>query len=80
MTDSYYDEIPCPFRKDCTIKHTRLNKAKWKATQEDPYKVGVGKRLLEFATQQMYFLYLTPYGCFGDRQAAQNCGEVRLLM
>lgn len=76
MTDSYYDEIPCPFRDTCTIKHQRLNKAKWKAHNENPNKAAVGKRLLELAAIQIYYLYLAPYGCFGDRQIVSDDGEV----
>lgn len=75
MTDSYYDEIPCPFRPGfCTIKHQKINKAKWKAGQVD--RIGVGKRLLQGATRQTYFLYLAPYGCFGDRRVASFEGSV----
>lgn len=74
MSDSYYDEIPCPFRPDsCTIKHTRLNVRKWK---EIGNRISVGKRLLQAATEPVYYLHLAPYGCFGDRQVVSDDGEV----
>lgn len=75
LSDSYYDDIPCPFRPEtCTIKHTKLNREKWKAMQGDP--ITVGQRLLRSAVEPVYYLYLAPYGCFGDRQVTSDDGEV----
>lgn len=75
MTDSYYDEISCPFRPEsCTINHRQVNREKWREVSRN--RISVGKRLIEGAKRATYFLYFVPYGCFGDLQAASDNGEI----
>lgn len=75
--DSYYVDIPCPFKFNCAIEHQKLKpRAEIKEIQERQGPTGVGKRLLMGATRAQYYLYLAPVGCFGGKAAAQLQGQV----